>query len=369
LPFIWGIQILSILLFIIAAMLLLLLVVGVHEYGHYLAARLTGVGIKRLSVGMGPVLIKKKWRSGVEFAFSLLPIGGYVSLMDEREGKVSPKERPHAFNRKPAWIRVIILAAGPVFSILLPIIIYFVLYLIGAEVVKPVVGKIEPQSIAQRAGLKRHDEILSVGGFNTQDWTLALLAVVSHSGDKKRLRMLVKNTQGQIRPLSLDLSHWQLNGVFPKPLKSLGISRTKKSVKGIIKLPFGEAFVESVLQTGRYIALNALVLQKLVSGKLSFRALGGPIAMFGIANNLFRYNLQLFFQFVALLSIAVCIVNILPIPGLDGGQILYVLIEKIRGKPISIPMQILLYRFSMIVLFIFFMQLVANDLNRLALMK
>lgn len=353
--------------FILAVFLLLMLVVGVHEYGHYVVARLMGVGIKRLSVGMGPVLFKKTVKSGVEWVFSWLPIGGYVSLVDEREAKVPKKDLPLAFNRRPPWQRVIILAAGPVFSIILPICIYIITYWVGMEVHKPVVGRVIPGSIAAKAGFAPGDEMTRVGGVKTQDWSLALLAVVSHSGNQVPMRVEVKTKAGLTRDYLLNLSHWRLKGVFPKPLLSLGIVRTKKPVDAIIQLPLKEAVIEGVIQTGRYITLNGLVLGKILSGKISFRALGGPIAMFGVANNLFRYHIQLFFQFVALLSIAVCVVNILPIPGLDGGQIVYVLIEKVRRKPISVATQLLCFRLSMVVLFIFFMQLVANDIERLAI--
>lgn len=359
--------ILSILVYFLAFLLLLLLVVGFHEYGHYLFARLAGVGVKRISVGMGYVLIKKKLTSGMELVFSLLPIGGYVSLIDQREGPVDDADLPYAFDRKAPWKRVMILAAGPVFSLILPICIYSVLYWQGVQVVKPVVGGVIAESIVAKAGVKPQDEILSVGAFKTPDWSLTLLSIVGHSHEAKPLRMVVKKASGKHQTLFLDLSEWQLKGLFPKPLTSLGLKRASPPVKGIIRLPIGPAIAEGVKQTGRYIVLNTLVLSKLIVGKLSFRALGGPISMFDAAGALLGQSVVLFFQFVALLSIAVGVVNLLPIPGLDGAQILFVLIEKIRGKPMSVAMEVLLFRFGMIALFIIFMHLLANDFNRLAM--
>lgn len=344
----------------------MLLVVGVHECGHYFAAKYLNVGIKRLSIGLGRPLYKAKRASGVEVAWGWLPLGGYVSLIDEREGQVKEEDLPYAFNRKPAWVRAIILAAGPAMSLVLAVGIFTLLFWVGIQATKPLLGEVKEGGLAFKAGLKKHDEILSVGGWRTSNLTLVLLSLVSHVGDKTPLKLTVKNSEGKIEQHYLNIRDWKLEGAFPKPLVGLGIALDKSAPSVIYKYPLAAAFKEGLYQTSRYIALNTLVLLKILQGKLSFRALAGPMVLFSAAQGLLLQNVVLFLQFVALLSIAVGIVNLLPMPGLDGGHLFLLLIEKLRGKPLSVAAQVLLYRLSIAILIVLFFQLLANDLYRLS---
>ncbi len=331
-----------------------------------MAARLCGVKVKCFSIGFGKHLIKRKLKSGTVLAFSMIPLGGFVSLVDEREGSVDKADLPFAFNRKPLWQRCIILIAGCVFNIILAIAILALLYGMGIKTVPPVIAGVEKNSIAMMAGFQSGDEILTVGGIKTSNWPLTLLALISHSGDRKPIRMGVKRAGGDVAELKLNVRHFRLLGLKPDPIKSVGFILPKTFTPVTLQLPLASALLRATKQTVRIVALNTMVLKKILTGYVSFQALGGPLIIFKSANVYFLQGIKIFLQFVALFSIAVGVVNLLPIPGLDGGQILYCVIEKIRNRPISLAWQLLLFRLSMCVLFIVLMQLIANDLRRMA---
>lgn len=361
-----GQAITQILLFLLAASFLLLLVVGIHELGHFVAARLFHVKVKRFSIGLGRPILTRKSSRGVEWAISWFPFGGYVQLLDEREQALPDAEKAFAFNRKPIWVRLVILIAGPLANLVLAVLILSFLFCYGIPHRTVMLGNIEPGSVAYKAGLKRGDEITNVGNYQTPTWPLLLLSMVSHSGDKAPITIVVKREGGVVKHLHMDLSDWHLQGANIKPLSRLGISLPKKANHIVSKYDFFQSLDKAYHRTVTIIALNMRVLMKVITGQVSFRALAGPIAIFDSAATFLMHGVLYFLQFIALLSIAVGIVNLLPIPGLDGGQILYCVIEFLSGKPISVAWQLLLFRLSMCAIFVLFMQLLANDLNRIA---
>lgn len=350
---------------VIALCIILILVVGTHEFGHYWVAKKFGVGIRQFVLGLGKPLYKKKLSNGIDFGITPFPIGGYVKLYDEREEKLTDSELPKSFNRQPAIKRILILLAGPVINLILAFLLFFIMYLVGKSVVLPIVGEVAPFSIASQAGLSQGDQLLSVDDWETPDWHLAAMAIVAHSGNSAPIQLKIRNSSGELSLVSLQVEQWRYNGIEKNLLEGLGIVINHPLQKSVIKLSLLKAIKVSAYRLWQYIALNGVVVGKILSGKISVAALSGPLTFFDSAQSVLRLGMDKFLYFIALLSIAVGIANLLPLPTLDGGHIMYVLIEIVRGKAVSTEMQVLMYRFMLAAFFVLFMNLLANDLRRL----
>src|SRR5690625_3851350 len=168
----------TVLISIVAFLVAVAILVTFHEFGHFVVARVLGVKVLRFSVGFGKPLLRWRRGEGTEYVLSALPFGGYVKMLDEREGEVPEAERAHAFNRQPIWRRALILLAGPGFNILLALILYWIVFMAGVPGIKPVVGTITPDSPAAKAGLVEHSTILAVGGKTTPTWQAARLGML-----------------------------------------------------------------------------------------------------------------------------------------------------------------------------------------------
>ncbi len=348
-----------------ALIVILLLVVGVHELGHYWAARLVGVKTRRIVLGLGQPFCIKKFNSGLELAISPWPIGGYVKFFDEREISLTLEQQPYSFTKQSAWRRLFIYLGGPCLNIIFAGFIFSSLYYIGFTSVPPVIGAVEKNSIADKAGLRSGELLLTIDGWQTSNWSLALLAIVGHSGNQSAIRIKVKTLDNNIRLINLDVDKWHFNGIKQTPLGSLGLSIPKKPNKIKVSVSLSGSIKHGIYKTWQYLALNCLASSKILTGKISIAALSGPLKLLKTSQILLRTSIEAFLNFIALFSIAVGVVNLLPLPTLDGGHILYIIIEKLRGQAVSVAMQVLMYRFMMVAIFIICMQLLANDLIRL----
>lgn len=351
---------------IVAIVLILLLVIGLHELGHFIAARCLGVKVKRVVLGLGKPFYTYTLPSQLELCITPFPCGGYVKLLNEREAPVAKSDLPYSFTHQKPWRRIVILLAGAVVNLLVAFVIYFGLLLWGLTEKPPIVGEIAPQSIAAEAGLKAGDEIQSIDGWKTPNWSLTLLAIISHSGNNSPMNVTVKQVNGHIKALSFAMTGWHFNGSRQTPLESFGIDLPEEIKSHEVRLPFTAAFQQGAYRTYQYVILNLHMMKQIVTRQIALTALSGPMTLVSAAKSELDVGLERFLQFIALLSIAVGMVNLLPLPSLDGGHILFVVLEKLRGKPLSVDVEVLIYRFMMAALFIFCMQLVANDLDRYA---
>lgn len=350
---------------VISIILIMLLVVATHEFGHFIAARYFGVGVKQAVLGLGRPIYNKKLKSGLILSITPFPFGGYVKLFNEREAPLSENQKPFSLTCKPAWQRIFILFAGPFINIFLASLIFSGLFYFGNWQVLPVIEKLQSNSIAVKGGLQPGDQIKAINGWQTPNWSLTILAILSHSGSKKPLEVLVQR-QAQLLSVSLPMDSWTFNGLRQTPLESLGIGLPVKKEQTLIRYDLLNSFQQGANQTWQYIALNSIMISKIATRKISVAALAGPLTLVDLAQSKLQMSAAIFLNFIALLSIAVGLANLLPLPSLDGGHIMYVLLEKIRGKPVSVAVEVLIYRFMLAVLFIFCMQLLANDLDRLA---
>lgn len=341
----------------------MLLIVGLHELGHLLAAKWLGVGVRRFSLGLGRPIYTKQLPSGIEFALGWCPIGGYVKLLDTREGEVN--ELAKAFDLKPTWQKISILLAGPLVNLVVAYLCFWGMLTYGIAAVVPAVGSVLPGSIAAHAGMEEGDKILAVNDWPTPSWPLTMMAMLSHGKQNQPMNLHIRSPKGESKQLSLKVENWHFDGIKRLPLKALGIELPNKLVREHVKLPWLNALREAFQRMSAYSYFNLVMLKKVITAKMPISMLGGPLSLLHSAQVQLQFGLTFYLRFLALLSLGVAIVNLLPIPGLDGGHILFALIEKCRGKPISIALQVLIFRLMLAVLLVVIMQLIANDLHRI----
>src|SRR5690625_4184324 len=214
----------SILQNIIGFVIAIGVLVAFHEFGHYWVARRLGVKVLRYSIGFGKSLFG--WtggKDGTEYVISAIPLGGYVKMLDEREGNVPPEEAHRAFNRKPVGVRAAIVAAGPVFNFIFAIIAYWLIFVGGTQELRPVIGDVLPNTPAAAAGLQAGDELVRIGGTDVRGWDQAVLALLNAGVSRGQLQLTVSSESGQTAQRNLDLSGVKLLGDDPDYLKMLGI--------------------------------------------------------------------------------------------------------------------------------------------------
>ena len=404
--------------FLIAVFIL----VTFHELGHFSVARLLGVGVSKFSVGFGKTLYSyRSRRSGTEYVLGVLPFGGYVKFIDEREDHVDPRALPSAFNRQKLWVRAAVVIAGPGANFILAIFFYWLVFGIGVPGVEPVIGYIEPGSSAEAVGLQRGDRIARINGRKVRSWgehryyllnqveagkTLTF-AIVTPTGQNKTVSIESSRLQsGQLNPLILEeqigvlprlapivgtliagevadasgikvndrfmvvdgitINGWRdvvktissrpeqatrvsvlRNGslktivVVPKAIHSLdsivgriGVGPANH-VNVVVRLGAGEAINRAVEATWLLSKLTVGMIVQMVQGKESTKSIGGPLSIAKYAGASAQYGFTSFLTFLAILSISLGILNLLPIPVLDGGHLVYFIIEAIKGGPVS----------------------------------
>ncbi|MFT7185196.1 MAG: regulator of sigma E protease [Pseudohongiellaceae bacterium] len=439
---------------VLSLLLTLGILVTIHEFGHFWVARRCGVKVLRFSVGFGKPIFSWSDKSGTEFVIAMIPLGGYVKMLDEREAPVEENLKPFAFNRKTVSQRIAIVAAGPIANFIFAIFAYWLMFLSGFNVLIPNIGSVESDSIAANAGLTSGYEITAVDDQETSGWRAVSMALINRIGDTGMLEVdAYKNNaisldtanslpsfsaSGQrdvlIEKFSLPIEKWLQNREPKELLSSLGIQPLRPVVPAImgkvlkdspaeqggllfgdhvigvndIKINAWHDFVEVVhaspekeiqvdlvredvnqqkheirlylkpgihqdelgntygrlgvsaksftypsemireVSYGPFVAISYAAAQtwsdtkmslnaikKMVQGLISLENLSGPITIAQVASDSISSGAEEFLRFLALLSISLGILNLLPIPVLDGGHLLYYTFEALRGKPLS----------------------------------
>ncbi|MCL6271995.1 sigma E protease regulator RseP [Sansalvadorimonas sp. 2012CJ34-2] len=447
---------------ILAFIVTLGLLVSIHEYGHFWVARRCGIKVLRFSVGFGKPLFTWRDRQDTEYVIAAIPLGGYVKMLDEREGDVAEEERHLSFNSKPVLARIAVVAAGPIANFLLAIAALWIMYMIGIRALVPVVGEIAPGSLAAQSGIVSGAEIVAVDGRETRSWHDVNMALLRPVGESRSLDLSLRQFEKpSAAPYSVtvNIQSWLLGEEQPNPVRALGIAPWTPSVPAIIGkiVPDGAAdkaglrasdeiismqgqpvtgwneWVElirenagnelsvEVRRDGRlenlqlipgekeladgtkigyigagsspyswpeeYIrdirfgpvaalgvaaadtaSLSTLMLDslgKMVTGLVSVSNLSGPITIAKAAGASVKSGVESFLSFLAMLSVSLGVINLLPVPVLDGGHLLYHFVELLRGKPLSEKMQMFGMRIGLaLILGIMFVALF-NDLSRL----
>ena len=445
---------------IIAFIVLVGVLVAIHEYGHFLAAKLCNVKVLRYSIGFGKVLIsRKRGQDQTEYCLSAIPLGGYVQLLDERSEDVPEEQQHRAFNRQSATKRIFILFAGPLANFLFAIVAYIFMFSSGIPGTVPLIGDVELQSIAWQNNLRTGDQIINVGDREVKTWQGALISMIGEVLDDEIIKLSVIDESNNRKDIVLDVTGrtkeltapnaifsglgfqpfqpiinpiiasvaenspadkaglksgdtlLKIDNIEVKGLEQfveLVISRPDKRVdieiqrngetyltevnlgvkdddssKGFIgigttidkeqinkylaveKYSFPQNFTMAIDQTNEMIVLTLNMFGKMITGQISGKNLSGPVGIAKDAGTVAKRGLIATLSFMAIISISLGILNLLPVPVLDGGQIVFVLVEKIIRRPLPEKIQIIFQQIGVGALLFLMVFALYNDLTRI----
>ncbi|WP_298141602.1 RIP metalloprotease RseP [uncultured Acinetobacter sp.] len=449
----------SALFMIMAAILLLGPLIAIHEFGHYFVARKLGVKVLVYSIGFGPTLLK--WtskKSGIQYQLSALPLGGYVKMLDEREGNVTDEDLPKAFNRQHPWKRIAIVAAGPLVNLVFAVLLFWILFLPEQTQLNTRVGKVLDHTPAANV-LQVGDKIQAVDGTETPNWEKLSFALVDRAGETGHITLNVDRA-GQAQNVQLPIENF-LKDQSQSPLDELGFLPYRPAIPAVVskltedgaairqgmqvgdqiiaidgnKMADWYAVVEKVqaspekllkievlrdnktvmlevmpqgkrdnmghvtgmlgvqsdpgkinipneykqtiqygpiealgMATDKTVHISSMILNsmvKMVKGLIGLDNLSGPITIAKVAGQSAEMGWQTFIGFMALMSVSLGILNLLPIPMLDGGHLVYYFIELLRGKPVSEQIQLVGLKIGMVLLGSMMLLALFNDFMRL----
>ncbi|MBT3144452.1 sigma E protease regulator RseP [Neptunomonas phycophila] len=445
---------------ILATLVTLGILVTIHEWGHFWVARRCGVKVLRFSVGFGKALWSRTGKDGTVYAVAAIPLGGYVKMLDEREGDVPASLHEQAFNNKPVLQRMAIVAAGPAVNLIFAVFAYWLMFIVGTSTVVPIVGSVSQGSPAALAGLTSGEEIVSIDGRTVRSWEEANLALASRVGETGVVELTAKRSSASTpERFQLPLEQWKVELESESPLSAIGITPYRPEIAPVIgqvvdgqaakagglkegdevvavngqaisawpalvsiiqasanqplsltvlrdgkevslsvtprerlqptgelqgyigagatapewpeamqrSISYGplEAVPVAITKTWNMIALTLDSIWKMIEGIISVKNLSGPITIAKVAGASAASGFEPFISFLAYLSISLGVLNLLPIPVLDGGHLLYYTIELIRGKPVSERIQDAGLKMGMAVLLSLMTVAIVNDFLRL----
>jgi regulator of sigma E protease len=320
---------------IFAAIFVFALLIFFHELGHFVFAKLKGVYVERFSIGFGPIIYKRKIGE-TEYALSLLPLGGYVKMYGEDPKEIAEatdeRLKEKSFSNKPLWSRVQIVSAGPIFNFLLAVLLFYIVFMIGIPKLLPVIGEIQ-QDMPAYGVLKEGDKILSINGIKIEYWD-DMSNYIKKNADK--LLELEIERDGKRITVEITPSLSEVPNVFGEKMKVglIGIA-PKGEMKTVSYNPF-ESIYLATNRTYEVTKLTVLGIIKLIQRIVPADNIGGPIMIFQMARDTARAGLNSLLVFTAIISINLAILNLLPIPILDGGHLLFYMIEAIIRRPVSL---------------------------------
>jgi len=338
-----------------------------HELGHFLIAKGFGVKVLKFALGFGPKIAGKQIGE-TEYSIRYVPLGGFVKMLgedeeDEESQDLSPEETERAFNYKHPLKRIAIVAAGPIFNLVLALFLFYGLFLIsGNHVMTSEIGKVRADSPAQRAGLKEGDLVVSVEGVEIKGWDDMKDLIQGQSGRPVHLRV---NRGGRILEITVIPEESVVKNEFGEEIKSALIGIVSAGKFERVAMGPLTAAGQSVLETVKWIKLTCLVVVKLFEGVVSIKTVGGPIMIGQLTGKLVQENVSYLIPFMAIISINLGILNLFPIPILDGGVIVFLLIEIFIGRPISIRKRELAQKVGLSLLIILMVIIFYNDVLRL----
>lgn len=347
----------------IASMIVLLgVLIFAHEFGHFIVAKKSGVGVLKFSLGFGPKLFGRKIGE-TEYLVSAVPLGGYVKLLGESDVEgLSEEEQRRSFSRQPVFKRIMIVAAGPAFNFLLAMVIFTIVYMVGIPTLTSEIGAVQENSAAHEIGLKQGDVILAIDGVEISRWTRLAETISASEG---RALTLAFERNGIRQETKVTPKSVKSKNIFGEEVDSykLGISPSPRTVIERMN-PFSAAWA-SVKQTWMISKLTLLSIVKMVEGVLSPKTLGGPIMIAQMAGTQAREGIIPFILFMALLSINLAILNLLPVPVLDGGHLLFYFIEIVKGSEVSMKWREMANQVGFALLILLMIFVFIMDIDRL----
>jgi regulator of sigma E protease len=345
---------------IVAAVLGLGVLIIFHEFGHFLIAKLSGVGVLTFSVGFGPKLWVRK-KGETEYALSAFPLGGYVKMVGEDpDEEVAQADIERSFAHKGLLTRIAIVVAGPGFNLLLAVFLFMVVFLFyGVPVMSTRVGGVETGSPAERAGIRKGDRIVAIDGRSVKEW--------------EELSSGIKGSQGKLLTLQIRRDSENITvTVQPNSKEGRTIFGERKddwmigigSQVSIEKGSPGLAVTRAFYQTYDYARITLLAFYKMLRGEVSPRNIGGPILIAQMAGQQAQEGVGSFLAFIAVLSINLGVLNLLPIPVLDGGHLLFFLIEGVIRRPVAIRYREMAQQVGIFLLMLLMVYAFYNDIAR-----
>ncbi|MBI3811509.1 MAG: RIP metalloprotease RseP [Nitrospirae bacterium] len=345
-----------------------------HEFGHFLAARRLGIRVLKFSLGFGPRLIGRTIGE-TEYLISALPLGGYVKLFGEEPEKgedapaLSPEDRARSFSHAPVWKRIVIVVAGPVFNMLLAYLIFagalsvgVPMYVPDFDSLMPVVENVLENSPAQTAGIKPGDRIVSINDKKISTWPQMTEIIYGSAG--KALTIVVERDHQTI-PLTVTPAPKTVEGEDGKTIEvgQIGIGKSPRGVRIEAANPL-EAVYKGGQATWQWTYLTVEGLVRMVQGKLSADNIGGPILIGQMSGQAASQGLGSLVFLIAILSITLGVMNILPIPVLDGGHLLFFVIEAVMGRPVSLRKREIAQQVGLALLLLVMVWALKNDIMR-----
>lgn len=333
-----------------------------HELGHFLMAKRAGVGVLKFSLGFGPRLFGRKIGE-TEYLLSLIPLGGYVKLLGESDGEeLSEEDARRSFLKQSVWKRISIVAAGPVFNLLLALAIFTAINMVGLPVLTPDIGSVQPDSAAMAAGLKAGDRIVAMEGQAVTKWDE--ISKIVTAGKGKPVGLKVRRDAAEME-ITVTPRAMKTKNLFGEEIESfkIGIGPSDRTI--IERRNPVAALGEGLRQTWMISKLTVVSIYKMFQGVISPKTLGGPILIAQIAGTQAKEGVVSFLLFMALLSINLAILNLLPIPVLDGGHLLFYLIEALTGREINVRWREMAQQVGFVLLILLMIFVFMMDIERL----
>ncbi|KXO11936.1 Membrane-associated zinc metalloprotease [Moritella sp. JT01] len=435
------------------------ILVAIHEFGHFWVARRCGVKVLRFSIGFGKTLWMRTGKDGTEYVIAMIPLGGFVKMLDERVDDVPEALKSQSFNRQPVLARIAIVAAGPLANFALAIVAFWLMFMIGVPSVKPVIGEVAPHSVMAQAGVTDKAIITAIDGQEVKDWNDVSLKIIEHMGEPSMAVQLYLEDTNYTVSRQIDLRDWKFDPERESPIKSVGLTPYQPAVSqelaqvikgsagerggllagdkiiavaqqpidnwlmlvekiqnspeqmlavtilrngqklelnvipkgkigadGVLKGYLGVAPVvasypedylvdiqygildsvqQSVERTWQLTALTFKMIGRLVTGDISLNNLSGPISIAKSAGASADYGLVYFLGFLALISVNLGLMNLMPLPVLDGGHLLYYTFELITGRPVSEKIQEVGFKVGSVIIMLLTGLALFNDFARL----
>lgn len=348
---------------IFAFIFTLAILITVHEWGHFIVARKLGVKVLRFSIGFGKPLVQRKDKQGTEYCLAAIPLGGYVKMLDEREGEVKPSELAFAFNRKSVWTRIAVVLAGPMANFLFAMLAFTLVYSIGTKDLlnaPAIIGTVTAHSPAAIAGLEAGDKVTNVNHAAINTWPELVRQITEHPGEA--LQLTVKRQDNTLELSVTPATKMQQD----KAIGYIGIAIDEQHIT-TVREPIATAFINGIKDTVLYSLLTFEAIYKMLVGQLGLENISGPITIAVYAGDTVQIGLVYFLKFLAFLSISLGVINLLPIPMLDGGHLLYYVLEVIRGKPLSLKIQQMGLSIGIVILFSLMILAFYNDVIQLGI--
>ncbi|MBI3592323.1 MAG: RIP metalloprotease RseP [Nitrospirae bacterium] len=347
---------------IISAVFLFGFLIFIHELGHFLLAKINGVKVLKFSLGFGPRVIGKRIGE-TEYLISAVPLGGYVKMLGEDiEDEVEISEKERSYKNQPAYKRALIILSGPVFNLLTAVVIFFFIFLAGVPTLLPVVGEIMPDTPASKTMLQKGDRIIEINRTPVKQWTD--MTDIIHSSPNKPLTLKIRRNS-ELLTLSITPESKKIKDIFGEE-KEVGLIGVKPSGESfIIKESLPNSIKNAFLKTWDISVLTIVGIIKLIQRIIPADTIGGPILIFQLAEKQATAGALNYFLFAAVISINLGILNLLPIPVLDGGHLLFLGIEAIRKKPLSENTIMIAQRIGLALLITLMAFAMYNDIFRL----